>query len=75
METGEFEMDEDLEMDEGLGMAANTITVPKLTRDPLFQLVSLQKASGSWVLETALVHVLGKTLEEVVKTKPEQVGH
>lgn len=56
-------------------MAKNTITVPELTRDPLFQLVSLQKASGSWVLETALVLVMGKTLEEVDKTKPEQVGH
>ncbi|XP_062329054.1 von Willebrand factor A domain-containing protein 5A-like isoform X2 [Osmerus eperlanus] len=59
--------------DAGFEMAENTITVPELTRDPLFQLISLQKASGSWVLETALVLVLGKTLEEVDKTKPEQV--
>ncbi|XP_067101988.1 von Willebrand factor A domain-containing protein 5A-like isoform X2 [Osmerus mordax] len=62
-----FEMADDFEM------AENSITVPELTRDPLFQLISLQKASGSWDLETALVLVLGKTLEEVDKTKPEQV--
>ncbi|XP_062329081.1 von Willebrand factor A domain-containing protein 5A-like isoform X2 [Osmerus eperlanus] len=61
------------EMADNFEMAENTITVPELTRDPLFQLISLQKASGSWVLETALVLVLGKTLEEVDKTKPEQV--
>nr|XP_046149756.1 von Willebrand factor A domain-containing protein 5A-like isoform X8 [Oncorhynchus gorbuscha] len=45
----------------------------KSVRDPLLQLISLQKASGSWVLEAALAEVLEKTEEEVSKPKPEQV--
>ncbi|XP_045070181.1 von Willebrand factor A domain-containing protein 5A-like isoform X2 [Coregonus clupeaformis] len=47
----------------------------KPVRDPLLQLISLQKASGSWVLEAALAEVLGKTEEEVAKPKPAQVDH
>uniref|UniRef100_A0A4W6CS66 VIT domain-containing protein n=1 Tax=Lates calcarifer TaxID=8187 RepID=A0A4W6CS66_LATCA len=39
-------------------------------RDPLLQLVSLQEASGRWVLDPALAAALGKTSEEVEKTKP-----
>ncbi|KAM9442822.1 von Willebrand factor A domain-containing protein 5A-like isoform 7-T7 [Salvelinus alpinus] len=46
----------------------------KPVRDPLLQLISLQKASGSWVLEAALAEVLAKTEEEVSKPKPAQVG-
>ncbi|KAM9452521.1 von Willebrand factor A domain-containing protein 5A-like isoform 3-T4 [Salvelinus alpinus] len=42
-------------------------------KDPLLQLISLQKASGSWVLEAALAEVLGKTEEEVAKPKPAPV--
>ncbi|XP_028428943.1 von Willebrand factor A domain-containing protein 5A isoform X2 [Perca flavescens] len=38
-------------------------------RDPLLQLVSLQKASGCWVLDPALASALGKTSEEVEKPK------
>ncbi|XP_052323949.1 von Willebrand factor A domain-containing protein 5A-like [Oncorhynchus keta] len=45
----------------------------KPVRDPLLQLISLQKASGSWVLEAALAEVLVKTEEEVSKPKPAQV--
>uniref|UniRef100_A0A673XI06 von Willebrand factor A domain-containing protein 5A-like n=2 Tax=Salmo trutta TaxID=8032 RepID=A0A673XI06_SALTR len=41
--------------------------------DPLLQLISLQKVSGSWVLEAALAEVLGKTEEEVAKPKPAPV--
>ncbi|XP_045580710.1 von Willebrand factor A domain-containing protein 5A isoform X3 [Salmo salar] len=41
--------------------------------DPLLQLISLQKASGSWVLEAALAEVLGKTEEELAKPKPAPV--
>uniref|UniRef100_A0A4W5LMV8 von Willebrand factor A domain containing 5A n=1 Tax=Hucho hucho TaxID=62062 RepID=A0A4W5LMV8_9TELE len=41
--------------------------------DPLLQLISLQKASGSWVLEAPLAEVLGKTEEEVAKPKPAPV--
>ncbi|XP_042343236.1 von Willebrand factor A domain-containing protein 5A-like isoform X2 [Plectropomus leopardus] len=43
-------------------------------RDPLLQLVSLQKASGSWELNADLAAVLGKTSEEVKKPKPESVN-
>uniref|UniRef100_A0A671VW35 von Willebrand factor A domain containing 5A n=1 Tax=Sparus aurata TaxID=8175 RepID=A0A671VW35_SPAAU len=39
-------------------------------RDPLLQLVSLQKASGCWELDPALAAALGKTSEEVENTKP-----
>ncbi|XP_041733988.2 von Willebrand factor A domain-containing protein 5A isoform X4 [Coregonus clupeaformis] len=45
----------------------------KPVRDPLLQLISLQKASGSWVLGAALAEVLGKTEEEVAKPKPAPV--
>uniref|UniRef100_A0AAQ6ISJ7 von Willebrand factor A domain containing 5A n=1 Tax=Anabas testudineus TaxID=64144 RepID=A0AAQ6ISJ7_ANATE len=38
--------------------------------DPLLQLVSLQKASGCWLLDAALAAALGKTSEEVEKPKP-----
>uniref|UniRef100_A0A8P4G9C6 VIT domain-containing protein n=1 Tax=Dicentrarchus labrax TaxID=13489 RepID=A0A8P4G9C6_DICLA len=43
-------------------------TEPKQTpRDPLLQLVSLQKASGCWVLDPALAAALGKTRKKVEK--------
>uniref|UniRef100_A0A3B3I0N2 von Willebrand factor A domain containing 5A n=1 Tax=Oryzias latipes TaxID=8090 RepID=A0A3B3I0N2_ORYLA len=42
-------------------------------RDPLLQLVSLQKASGCWLLDAALASVLGKTSEEVEKSKTAEV--
>ncbi|XP_036432419.1 von Willebrand factor A domain-containing protein 5A-like [Colossoma macropomum] len=41
--------------------------------DPLLQLISLQKASGCWEMDGALVEVFGKTEEEVVKQTPAQV--
>ncbi|XP_030248810.1 von Willebrand factor A domain-containing protein 5A-like isoform X6 [Sparus aurata] len=43
-------------------------------RDPLLQLVSLQKASGCWELDPALADALGKTSEEVENTKPASVN-
>ncbi|XP_069390574.1 von Willebrand factor A domain-containing protein 5A-like isoform X2 [Paralichthys olivaceus] len=43
-------------------------------RDPLLQLVSLQKASGCWLLDPDLAAVLGKTSEEVENTKPPLVN-
>ncbi|XP_023276188.1 von Willebrand factor A domain-containing protein 5A-like [Seriola lalandi dorsalis] len=43
-------------------------------RDPLLQVVSLQNASGSWLLNPALADVLGKTSEEVDKSKPALVN-
>uniref|UniRef100_A0A3B4XPX3 von Willebrand factor A domain-containing protein 5A-like n=1 Tax=Seriola lalandi dorsalis TaxID=1841481 RepID=A0A3B4XPX3_SERLL len=45
-------------------------TIKKPPRDPLLQLVSLQKASGYWLLDPALAAALGKTSKEVDKTKP-----
>uniref|UniRef100_A0AAQ6ICT9 von Willebrand factor A domain containing 5A n=1 Tax=Anabas testudineus TaxID=64144 RepID=A0AAQ6ICT9_ANATE len=42
--------------------------------DPLLQLVSLQKASGCWLLDAALAAALGKTSEEVEKPKPASVN-
>ncbi|XP_039454047.1 von Willebrand factor A domain-containing protein 5A-like isoform X1 [Oreochromis aureus] len=43
-------------------------------RDPLLQLVSLQEASGCWLLDPALAAALGKTDEEVEKSKPEKAS-
>lgn len=44
------------------------------SKDPLLQLVSLQKASGCWMLDANLAAVLGKTSEQVEKAKPQSVG-
>uniref|UniRef100_A0A3B3D6Q4 VIT domain-containing protein n=1 Tax=Oryzias melastigma TaxID=30732 RepID=A0A3B3D6Q4_ORYME len=43
-------------------------------RDPLLQLVSLQKASGCWMLDAALASVLGKNNKEVEESKPAEVS-
>uniref|UniRef100_A0A4W6CSQ1 VIT domain-containing protein n=1 Tax=Lates calcarifer TaxID=8187 RepID=A0A4W6CSQ1_LATCA len=48
----------------------NATIIKQPSRDPLLQLVSLQKASGCWVLDPALAAALGKTSEEVEKPKP-----
>lgn len=51
------------------------VSMPKQPhREPLLQLVSLQKASGSWLLEPALAAALGKTSEEVENPKPSAVN-
>ncbi|XP_034556919.1 von Willebrand factor A domain-containing protein 5A-like isoform X2 [Notolabrus celidotus] len=42
--------------------------------DPLLQVVSLQKAPGSWDLAPALATALGKTSEEMEKPKPASVN-
>ncbi|XP_054651110.1 von Willebrand factor A domain-containing protein 5A-like isoform X3 [Dunckerocampus dactyliophorus] len=47
---------------------------PPPRRDPLLELVSLQKASGCWPLQEALAAALGKTSEEVEKPKPTAVS-
>ncbi|XP_038129077.1 von Willebrand factor A domain-containing protein 5A-like isoform X1 [Cyprinodon tularosa] len=44
-------------------------------KDPLLQLVSLQKASGFWQLDADLAAVFGKTKEEVEKSKPKSVNN
>ncbi|KAJ8278418.1 hypothetical protein GJAV_G00087400 [Gymnothorax javanicus] len=46
---------------------------PQRPKDLLLQLISLQKATGSWDLVADLVEVLGKTEEEVAKHKPPKV--
>uniref|UniRef100_A0A3P9BJ67 von Willebrand factor A domain-containing protein 5A n=1 Tax=Maylandia zebra TaxID=106582 RepID=A0A3P9BJ67_9CICH len=45
-----------------------------ICQDPLLQLVSLQEASGCWLLDPALAAAVGKTDEEMEKSKPEKVG-
>ncbi|XP_016117889.1 von Willebrand factor A domain-containing protein 5A-like [Sinocyclocheilus grahami] len=42
-------------------------------KDPLLQLVSLQKASGCWELNASLAAVFGKTEDEVTNRKAAQV--
>ncbi|XP_065133590.1 von Willebrand factor A domain-containing protein 5A-like isoform X2 [Paramisgurnus dabryanus] len=46
---------------------------PDLHKDPLLQLISLQKASGCWELNAALALVFGKTEDELTNQKPAQV--
>ncbi|XP_051546247.1 von Willebrand factor A domain-containing protein 5A-like isoform X2 [Myxocyprinus asiaticus] len=46
----------------------------ELQKDSLLQLVSLQKASGCWDLNSTLAHVFGKTEDELTNQKPEQVN-
>ncbi|KAM3875308.1 von Willebrand factor A domain-containing protein 5A-like [Diretmus argenteus] len=43
-------------------------------RDSLLQLISLQKASGCWVLEPSLAAALGRTSKEVEQAKPALVN-
>ncbi|KAL6479333.1 hypothetical protein MHYP_G00127660 [Metynnis hypsauchen] len=43
-------------------------------KDPYIDLVSLQKAAGYWDMESKLLHVFGKTDEEVTKQMPAQWG-
>lgn len=46
----------------------------KAARDPLLELVSLQDASGCWLLDPCLAAALGKRIEELEKTKPASVS-
>ncbi|XP_061574909.1 von Willebrand factor A domain-containing protein 5A-like isoform X6 [Cololabis saira] len=57
-----------------IGKSAETPEPQQRRKDPLLQLVSLQKASGCWMLDAALASVLGKTSEEVEKSKPAPVN-
>ncbi|XP_030601323.1 von Willebrand factor A domain-containing protein 5A-like [Archocentrus centrarchus] len=50
--------------------SAPTAVPDQPPRDPLLQLVSLQEASGCWLLDPALAAALGKSSEEVEKSKP-----
>ncbi|XP_028275980.1 von Willebrand factor A domain-containing protein 5A-like [Parambassis ranga] len=72
-------------MKKGLGLSkksswdvcpdTNGATASQSPRDPLLQLVSLQKASGCWQLDPALAAALGKTSEEVEKSNPALVNN
>ncbi|KAI1893191.1 hypothetical protein AGOR_G00121150, partial [Albula goreensis] len=44
----------------------------QMPKDPLLQLISLQKASGSWDMGAELAELCGKTMEEAVKHMPAQ---
>ncbi|XP_035239831.1 von Willebrand factor A domain-containing protein 5A-like isoform X8 [Anguilla anguilla] len=46
---------------------------PQPPKDLLLQLISLQKATGSWDLVAELAEVFGKTEEELAKQRPPQV--
>ncbi|XP_027900800.1 von Willebrand factor A domain-containing protein 5A-like isoform X6 [Xiphophorus couchianus] len=48
---------------------------PQPRKDPVLQLVSLQKASGCWMLDANLAAMLGKTSEQVEKAKPPSVNN
>ncbi|XP_056467192.1 von Willebrand factor A domain-containing protein 5A-like isoform X2 [Gadus chalcogrammus] len=43
-------------------------------RDPMLQLISLQRASGSWLLESALAAVFRRTLKDVESATPVSVS-
>ncbi|XP_076138163.1 von Willebrand factor A domain-containing protein 5A-like [Alosa pseudoharengus] len=43
---------------------------PESPTDPLLQLISLQKASGSWEIESSMAKVLKKTDDELDKLMP-----
>ncbi|XP_070826568.1 von Willebrand factor A domain-containing protein 5A-like isoform X5 [Chaetodon trifascialis] len=61
--------------DEDFSAEEVRVALPKQSRrDPLLQLVSLQKASGCWVLDPDLAAALGKTSEEVENAKPSAVN-
>ena len=46
---------------------------PMPPRDPMLQLISLQRASGFWLLESALAAVFGRTLKDVESATPASV--
>ncbi|XP_014880799.1 von Willebrand factor A domain-containing protein 5A-like isoform X2 [Poecilia latipinna] len=60
---------------EDFGVEFNEPEVVLPSKDPLLQLVSLQKASGCWMLDGSLAAVLGKSSEEVEKAKPPPVNN
>ncbi|KAM4743412.1 von Willebrand factor A domain-containing protein 5A-like isoform 1-T1 [Anableps anableps] len=56
-------------------LVRSNLQPPQPHKDPLLQLVSLQKASGCWLLDAALAAVLGKTRKEVKKSKPKLINN
>ncbi|KAJ0063680.1 hypothetical protein NL108_004812 [Boleophthalmus pectinirostris] len=64
----DVEMNEDESSDDDLGF--DLPPSPKVQRDPLLQVVSLQKASGCWELEPALAQALSKTSQDLESKLP-----
>ncbi|KAJ8368952.1 hypothetical protein SKAU_G00089800 [Synaphobranchus kaupii] len=64
---GDFDADCYGDFEEGV------LNPPQPPKDLLLQLISLQKATGSWDLVPELAQVFGKTEEEVAKQTPPQV--
>uniref|UniRef100_A0A3Q4MV82 von Willebrand factor A domain-containing protein 5A-like n=1 Tax=Neolamprologus brichardi TaxID=32507 RepID=A0A3Q4MV82_NEOBR len=56
------------------GPVVTVVTATAPPRDPLLHLVSLQGASGCWLLDPALATALGKTNEKVEKSKPKKAN-
>ncbi|MCJ8736168.1 hypothetical protein PDJAM_G00255830 [Pangasius djambal] len=56
--------------DGGFDMSPETFEAPK---DPLLLLISLQKASGCWEMESALAEVFGRTEKELIEQIPAQM--
>ncbi|CAL8350853.1 unnamed protein product [Lota lota] len=46
----------------------------QVPRDPMLQLISIQRASGSWLLESTLATVFGRTLKDVESATPASVS-
>ncbi|XP_056906752.1 von Willebrand factor A domain-containing protein 5A-like isoform X2 [Takifugu flavidus] len=61
--------------DPGDGMLREDDIPDPPPQDLLLQLVSLQKASGCWALDSHLADALGKTIDELRKAKPEATGN
>ncbi|KAK2834560.1 hypothetical protein Q7C36_015261 [Tachysurus vachellii] len=51
----------------------NNRETPKTRKDPMMELISLQKASGCWEIGSTLAEVFGKTEKELIEKIPAQV--
>ncbi|KAM9318295.1 von Willebrand factor A domain-containing protein 5A-like [Pholidichthys leucotaenia] len=56
------------------GVRRRPNTSKKPSRDSLLQLVSLQEASGCWLLNPSLAAVVGKSIKEMENSKPERAN-
>ncbi|MCJ8736175.1 hypothetical protein PDJAM_G00255790, partial [Pangasius djambal] len=54
-------------------LTAKANKTPEAPKDPLLLLVSLQKASGCWEMESKLAEVFGTTEKKLMKKIPAQV--
>ncbi|CAL8350850.1 unnamed protein product [Lota lota] len=58
----------------GLGADEHEDLARQVPRDPMLQLISLQRASGSWLLESTLATVFGRALKDVESATPASVS-